>query len=55
MGRRVPLAPGQKIPWGEMRGVGLVLSLLDVYGQPSDPRKFREGPFRIAVHDIELI
>jgi hypothetical protein len=54
MGRRVPL-PRSGIDWPQMRGVGLMLSLLDARGGPSDPTKFGAGPFRIHVHAMELV
>ena len=55
MGRRVSLPSGRQIPWAEMRGVSIILSLLDVYGKSSDPRKFHEGPFQIEIHDMEIV
>ena len=54
MGRRVPL-PRSGIDWPQMKGVGLMLSLLDARGNPSDPTKFGAGPFRIHVHSMELV
>ena len=55
MGRKVALPAGEAIPWGSMTGVGLSLSLLDVQGRPSDPASFREAPFEVELHSMELL
>ena len=55
MGRAVALPAGQAIAWASMRGIGLSLSLVDVLGRPSDPASFRDGPFQIEVHSMEVL
>lgn len=55
MGRKVQLPPGAAIEWAAMRGVGFMLSFVDVHGR-NMPRgeKFHDGPFAARVHSLSL-
>ena len=53
MGRKVVW--DQAINWSKMRGVGVTLSMLDVHGNPSDRSSFKEGPFQLVVHSMQLV
>ena len=44
-----------KIPkWSQLRGIGVMISSLDVYGNPA-PHFRGPGPFKITVHSMELL
>jgi hypothetical protein len=52
MGRRVPHY--DPTDWQSMRGLSFSLSLKDAQGNDTDRRFFREGPFHLHVHSMEL-
>ena len=56
IGGRPAAAVGQLPDWSQLRGIGVILSSMDVHGKPADPTHFRgSGPFEITLHSIEML